>query len=228
MNQNFLRMEDLVNNPTPRVPVCLCLDTSASMCDDPIRELNQGVKLFYDAIREDEVALYSAEICIVAFGGEEPRCIRDFSSLELQPDAPELTAEGRTPMGEGVLLALDLLERRKKEYQRMGVDYYQPWLVLMTDGAPNGDITTLRSAVSRTAGLVNQRKLSVFPIAIGGAADMNVLAHFSPKREPMRLQGLKFREFFEWLSKSVSQTSQSLPGETVDIDQNGIQSWLQL
>ncbi len=30
-NLDYLRMEDLVDNPVPRVPVCLCLDTSASM-----------------------------------------------------------------------------------------------------------------------------------------------------------------------------------------------------
>lgn len=27
----LLRIEDLVNNPTPRIPICLCLDTSGSM-----------------------------------------------------------------------------------------------------------------------------------------------------------------------------------------------------
>ena len=32
MDNNLLvRIEDLVNNPTPRVPICLCLDTSGSM-----------------------------------------------------------------------------------------------------------------------------------------------------------------------------------------------------
>ena len=30
MNNDLLRMQDLVNNPTARVPVCLCLDTSGS------------------------------------------------------------------------------------------------------------------------------------------------------------------------------------------------------
>ena len=44
MNNNMLlRMEDLVNNPTPRVPVCLCLDVSGSMSGSAIDELNQGV-----------------------------------------------------------------------------------------------------------------------------------------------------------------------------------------
>ena len=54
MDNNLLvRLEDLVNNPTARIPVCLCLDTSGSMCGMPIDELNEGVRLFYDAICED-------------------------------------------------------------------------------------------------------------------------------------------------------------------------------
>lgn len=229
MNENMLiRIEDLVNNPTARVPVCLCLDTSLSMEGTPIDELNKGVGLFYEAIKEDETALYSAEISIVTFGGDEARCIADFTSLELQPYAPILDASGYTPMGEAVNMALDLLETRKNEYKERGVDYYQPWLILMTDGYPNGDSQELSRSINRTVELVNQRKLTVFPIGIGSEADMDTLAKFSPKRRPLRLQGLKFREFFSWLSKSVSKTSQSTPGEVVKLDIDGIKDWGEL
>ncbi len=228
MDNNLLvRLEDLVNNPTARVPVCLCLDTSGSMGGIPIDELNEGVRLFYEAIREDETALYSAEVSIVTFGGYA-QCIVDFASLEVQPDAPTLTANGMTPMGEAVNMGLDLLEQRKDEYKDRGVDYYQPWLVLMTDGAPNGDSAELSRAINRTVDLVNQKKLTVFPIGIGSDADMDVLAQFSPKRPPLKLQGLKFREFFAWLSKSVSKTSQSTPGESVKLDVDGIKGWGEL
>lgn len=225
MDNNLLvRLEDLVNNPTARVPVCLCLDTSGSMGGMPIDELNEGVRLFYEAIREDETALYSAEVSIVTFGGNA-QCIVDFASLEVQPNAPTLTAYGMTPMGEAVNIGLDLLEQRKNEYKERGVDYYQPWLVLMTDGVPNGDSTELYRAINRTVDLVNQKKLTVFPIGIGSDADVNVLAQFSPKRPPLKLQGLKFREFFAWLSKSVSKTSQSTPGESVKLDVEEIKGW---
>ena len=228
MNSNLLvRLEDLVNNPTARVPVCLCLDTSGSMGGMPIDELNEGVRLFYEAIREDETALYSAEVSIVTFGGDA-QCIADFASLEVQPNAPMLTANGMTPMGEAVNMGLDLLEQRKDEYKDRGVDYYQPWLVLMTDGSPNGDSSELSRAINRTVDLVNQKKLTVFPIGIGSDADMDVLAQFSPKRPPLKLQGLKFREFFAWLSKSVSKTLQSTPGESVKLDVEGIKGWGEL
>ena len=42
-----LRQEDLVENPTARVPICLVLDVSGSMDGEPIRELNEGVELFF-------------------------------------------------------------------------------------------------------------------------------------------------------------------------------------
>ena len=228
MNNDLLRIEDLVNNPTARVPVCLCLDVSGSMDGEPIRELNDGVRMFYDAIREDETALYAAEVCIITFGRNGAKCITDFASIELQPDAPVLNAGGMTPMGEAVNLGLDLLEKRKNEYKSKGVDYYQPWLVLMTDGVPNGNPGELSRAISRTVKMANNRKLSIFPIGIGEDAHMDVLARFSPKRGPLKLQGLKFHQFFEWLSQSVSRTSQSIPGESVPLDVDGIMGWAEL
>lgn len=220
------RNEDLVNNPTARVPVCLCLDTSGSMDGSPINELNDGIRMFYDAIKDDEVAMYSAEICIVTFGGNV-ECIRDFSSLSIEPEPPTLYANSNTPMGEAVTMALDLLERRKEEYREKGVDYYQPWLVLMTDGYPDSN-SSASNAARRAAELVNSKKLTVFPIGIGEGADMDVLAEFSPKRRPLRLQGLKFKEFFEWLSKSVSRVSQSTPGDEIKLDTDTISDWATL
>lgn len=250
-NNMLLRVQDLVENPTPRVPICLCLDTSGSMgavegdCvptgetvfedgrewnlvtggTSRIDELKKGIDLFYDAIKDDEIAVYSAEICIVTFDNQA-RCIVDFANVERQGDIPELVAQGDTAMGEGVNLALDLLERRKQEYKDKGVDYYQPWLVLMTDGAPNGSNNEYMRAVQRTVEMINSKKLTVFPIAIGDETDLSALNNFSPKRPALKLQGLRFGEFFSWLSKSVSKTSQSTPGESVRLDSVG--GWAEL
>lgn len=221
----LLRQKDLVNNPTPRVPICLCLDVSGSMRDEKIDELNRGVELFYQAIKDDEMAQFSAEICIVTFG-ESVKCEADFASVLLNGEPPRLYAYGLTPMGSGVNLALDLLEQRKQEYKDKGVDYFQPWLVIMTDGYPEGESYSVTAqAQSRTSELVNKNRLTVFPIGIGEDADLNELSKFSPKRGALRLRELKFKEFFEWLSQSVSRTSQSMPGENIVLDVEAISGW---
>ncbi len=226
-NDNLLNLEDLENNPSSRVPVCLVLDTSGSMEGDSINELNEGVRLFYDAVRSDETALYAAEISVVTFGGHAS-CQAGFSTLEHQSEAPQFYAGGGTPMGEAMNMALDMLEKRKGEYKASGVDYYQPWIVLMTDGMPNGSPAELSRSIQRTCDMINDRKLTIFPIGIGEDADMDVLARFSPKRSPLKLQGLNFKEFFAWLSKSVSKVSQSTPGDKVQLDVDGIKGWAEL
>lgn len=220
MEYNLLmRNDDLLNNPTTRLPICLCLDVSGSMAGAPIDELNQAVKLFYDEIRNDEIAVDSAEICIITFGSKV-ECLADFATLEVQPYAPHLYAEGRTLMGEAVNMGLEFLDQRKSEYKAKGVDYYQPWLVLMTDGGNNGNPGELDRAMGRTQQLVMQNKLTVFPLAVGGGADANTLQQFSPTHPVLRMNGLRFKEFFKWLSKSVSKVSQSSPGEQIDFFKN--------
>ena len=186
-----------------------------------IEELNKGIRMFYDALKEDEVARYAAEICIVTFDSKA-QCILDFGNIDRQGDVPTLKADGDTYMGEGVNLALDLLEERKNEYKDAGVDYFQPWLVLMTDGEPNGSSTEFNRAVKRTADAVNNGKLTVFPIAIGAEASKASLEQFSPRRKPISLKNLRFREFFEWLSASVERTSKSVPGEKITLDKESI------
>lgn len=238
----YIEIDKDSNNPTARVPICLCLDLSGSM--DTIEggnytntgrktiidgkeyniveggtsrldELRSGLTLLFDAIKEDDMAVDAAEISIVGFDDEAYTLLR-FAHIEDQ-EIPTLETGNSTSMGEGVNLALDLLEERKRHYKDKGIQYYQPWLVLMTDGENNGSKSELERAVRRIKELVDLKKLSVFPIGIGNEADMTTLAKFSPKRRPLRLKGLKFKEFFEWLSQSVSKVSVSTPGEDVDL-----------
>ena len=57
---------------------------------------------------------------------------------------------------------------------------------------------------------------------------MNVLAMFSPKKAPLKLKGLKFKEFFKWIFDSAVMLSQSIPGETVKMDPETIKTWADL
>lgn len=210
------------DNHHARVAVCLCLDTSYSMTGQPINELNAGVRMFYDAVRKDSMASASAEIAIVTFGGGGVQCVQDFTLAD-DANTPPMTADGMTPMGEAVNLAIDLLEARKKQYYESGLEYYQPWLVIMTDGFPNGNKQEQSRAEERASSMVMDDKLTVFPIGIGRDADRETLTRFSPRRSPVKLKGLNFRKFFAWLSASMHTVSVSRPDEKISLPK--ISSW---
>lgn len=219
-NELILKYEELTDNPTARVPICLVLDISGSMAGEPIRELENGVSMFFEAIKDDDIAQDSADISIVTFGSQVEVAL-DFASIHRQV-IPNLIANGLTPLGEAVSTAIDILEERKAQYRKTGVDYYQPWLVIMTDGAPTDDIL---NATQRACKLESDRKLVIFPIGVGGSADLSQLSKFSRKRPALRLKGMSFREFFQWLSQSVSRVSQSTVGDSVKLDMEGIKNW---
>lgn len=221
-NMLSIRKKELISNPIARVAVCLVLDISGSMSGEPIDELNKGVKLFIDAIKNDETAKYAAEIAIVTFGGEV-EVYSDFQNIE-NLQFRDFYANGSTPMEEAVLQAIDLLETRKQEYVDAGVDYYQPWMVIMSDGQPD---EPPNQSSQRTYDMASKRKLSCFQLGIGDQADMQTLARFSP-RKPLRLKGLNFEGFFEWLSKSIQAVSQSTVGDEVKLDTSNIDDWATL
>ena len=223
MNYNTMLagLRDLVDNPTPRVPVALCLDVSSSMMGQPIQELNAGLQQFLDELRQDDLTCSAAEAAVVTFGSGAA-CVADFATVD-QLQVAELQANGLTYMGEGLELALDLLEQWKARYKTSGVDYYQPILVVMSDGCPNGDPRVLHRAIDRIGQLTAGRRLTVVAVGLGEQADMEQLRRIGGHRT-VQLQGLQFREFFTWLSQSVSQVSASTPGDEPDVDLAALQS----
>ena len=191
---------ELANNPNTRIPICIALNTSGSMDGKKIDELNRGVNIFLKTIFEDEITRYSADIAILTFGGTVEKVL-DFGAVE-DIKLPKFLARGGTPMGEAVLEALDMLEDRKKQYQKNAVTYWQPWLVLMTDGAATDGEHAIPNKVAmaaeKTCDLVKNKKLTLFSIIIEpGTPDE--LEKFCGKLAP--LDGVKFEEFFVWLRK---------------------------
>lgn len=230
-NREFIRkrVENLRNNPAPRIPVALCLDNSGSMAGDPINELNAGIKLFYEAVLSDEVVMYSVDLCIISFD-DEAVIVQDFCTISEQPEPPTITTrQGATFMGEAVNLTLDLLEKRKQEFRDNGIDYYQPWLVLMTDAEPYGEEPSVtESAMKRTSQMINERKLTIFPVGIGPKANRDVLKRFSPLTDPLKLNGLNFKKFFTMLSKSVAATANSSGVVSILPEPGAFEDWNQL
>lgn len=195
-----------------RLPICFCLDTSGSM-EAPtatgrtrIEELNEAFSEFIYQMRSNEDVASSADIAIVTFGGTA-EIVKPFSQLSTTNDIPRIQAKHRslTPMGEAILIALKLLEIRKAGYKDIGMKYFQPWLVVVTDGEPEGKDAkpNMEIAIRQVLELERNNKLVVFNVGIGEDAGMEVLRRLSIKRDaPISISETNLSDLFRFLGAS--------------------------
>ncbi len=224
---------EFVDNPEPRCPCVLLLDTSGSMNDvkqvsqqltpvqrvlhdsltsrmiRPIDELNQGLAAFKEELMADELAVKRVELSLVTFG--PVRKLTDFQTPDVfRP--PKLSGEGATPMGQAIEKAIGIVRDRKAAYKQNGISYYRPWIFLISDGEPTDDWQ--RAAELVRAG-EQARAFALFAVGVEGA-NFDILSRISV-RQPLKLSGLRFREMFMWLSSSLSSVSRSSPGDEVTL-----------
>lgn len=202
-------------NPEPRCPCVLLLDTSGSMSGHPISELNIGINTFEDELKKDKLAALRVEVAIVTFG---PVILKQDFITANQFGAPTLQTTGDTPTGEAINFALDRIEDRKKSYKANGIAYYRPWIFMITDGAPTD---YWQSAATRVHNSEANKKVLFFAVGVEGA-NMEILNQISPpNRAALKLDGLNFKEMFQWLSSSMSNISRSRPDDVVQLQAPG-------
>lgn len=211
-------VSEFVDNPEPRCPCLLILDTSGSMSGRPIGELNEGLRTFASQLVSDGLAAKRVEVAIVSFGPVQVES--DFVTAEnFAP--PVLSAGGATPMGQAINTGIDLVNNRKAQYREQGISFYRPWIFLITDGAPTD---SWKEAAARVQAGEEAKAFSFFAVGVQ-SADMNILAQIA-SRQPLSLRGLDFRSLFTWLSNSMSSVSRSQVGEQVPLtDPTGPQGW---
>ncbi len=192
-------------NPDPRVACVVLVDVSGSMQGEPITALERGFAAFTHYLHNETLASKRVEVAVVTFGTVATVLVPMQEARALQP--ARFTASGTTNMAAGIHLALDIIEDRKYAYKAAGLQYYRPWVLVLTDGKPN--IDGFDEAVARLNAAESARGVTVFAVGAGSKVDYQQLARLSVQRTPAPLDGLKYEELFEWLSASLSNVSNS-------------------
>lgn len=214
-------LEDAVEfaeNPEPRCPCVLLLDTSGSMQGAPLEALHEGLRTFRKDLGQDPLASRRVEVAVVTFNNEV-RVVEDFITADMF-EAPVLSAGGQTFMGTGINRALDLLQARKTQYRASGIGYYRPWVFMITDGEPQGEAPEhVQRAAQRIREDEAAKRVAFFAVGVEDA-NMETLRSIVV-RAPMKLIGLNFREMFVWLSASMQKVSHSQLDEQVPLSTPG-------
>lgn len=242
--EQLAAMREFSNNTNARLPVLFLLDSSSSMNgivrgdhqqvlrqehSDGINwnivtgdnlvtrmdELNTGLQRFVSDILADPLAKLAADVAVMTFA-RTVATVKEFGPIRESDTGLKISTsqENETLLGEAVELALTELDNRKRTYREHGVEFYQPWLVVMTDGVPTSALH--RELEERLKKLSASHKLSVFVFGIG-YTDMSELSCISPGRPLMQINDQKFPELFAWLSRSVRMVSMSMPGDGVSL-----------
>ena len=216
---------DFNNSTKKRLPICFCLDVSGSMVSPMdngqtrIDELNKTFQNFIQTMKTDEVVAQSADIAIVTFGGKV-EILSAFGPLEKKNIGRiNVNTRSYTPMGEGISTSLKLLNARKNAYKKKGLRYFQPWLVVLTDGEPEGPDAQMNfeNALREVNQLENEGKIVVYNIALGNDVNFENISRLSTKHnEPIYAnEAADLKQFFTFLGSTLGSVAS---GHTVESD----------
>ncbi|MBR5482437.1 MAG: VWA domain-containing protein [Alphaproteobacteria bacterium] len=208
---------EFADNANERTPCVLVLDCSGSMRGEPIKQLNIGLKALEKELKEDIDASSRVQLLIIkAFGKDEIEISADWIDA-MNFTAPEMVAGGLTPLGKAMETALKKIEEQKDLYDNCGITSKRPWIFLISDGEPTD--YDWESIAKKCCEAQEHKKVIVHTVGTEGA-NLDKLGKFSVIK-PKRLSGLKFTEFFLWLSRSVSCISIAAPNASDLLDDTG-------
>lgn len=209
----------VAREPRP-LPIFILADTSGSMRGEKINELNLALREMLNALNAADDIRGKFQLCVISFGKETEvlQPLADIEGLAI----PELTAAGKTPMGQAFELVKGLIEDRETVSSRA----YTPTIVLISDGIP----TDCSEEMYRRKNYFDweplkelhqgerSSKCQRLALGIGEDADIDMLKVFidNPEIPLIKTKDASgITKFFRWVTMSTVARMNSInPNET--------------
>lgn len=206
---------DFIDNSDQRTLCVLILDGSGSMQGHKIEALNKGLISLQNSLQKDTVARGRVRLLILRVGDNNAVSIESDWTDAINFTAPSISANGTTPLGTALNLALDKIDEEKINLKNAGVTYTRPLIWIITDGEPT-DMPEWDNAASRSVSYMRDKKVQLYSIGVE-VSDLTPLKMTQPGGVILELANLDFSELFNFLSASVSTVSKAGPGANVQV-----------
>lgn len=190
-----------------RLPVYLLLDCSESMVGEGIDGVNKGMRQLLVDLHSDPHALETVWISIITFAGEARQVLPLSEMIGIH--LPPLKVQPGTSLGGGLRLLRECIAREVRVHSAQTKGDWKPLVFLLTDGEPTDE---WRSEARKLKELTSSGGKQLNLIAIGCGEDANplVLNEIGDSVLMMGEDELDFRAAFQWISHSLSTSSQQL------------------
>ena len=187
--------------------VVMVLDVSGSMSSQ-IQALEDNFNRFIDYAKEDKDIRQTMDLALITFGSDVKDEFDGFTDIKGVPHI-QLKTRGSTNMSDALRMANQMARDRTRTYRNTGIEAYKPWIILMTDGYPDDEIST-RAIASEIRNREKDEKVHAFALGMGTGFNKSILEEMTNKC--FAITDWDFEMFFSWLGKSVAQVSKSTPG----------------
>lgn len=206
--------DDEVANTEVRTPGAVVLDLSGSM-KIVLAELEAAFQELLDDMCHDELLAKVVDFAVVGCSGDEARVLVPFAR-PANIQKPEFVADGKTPLYQGVLLAVREIENYRENTARRGIDTRPPMVIVITDGNPTDHEHKL-AAIAKISQYEKQRVRSnrigffFFASTGGNIEPLQKLSH----RKVQQVSPGALRGIMQWILASMDSASRSGLDEAV-------------
>ncbi|MDR1523812.1 MAG: VWA domain-containing protein [Tannerella sp.] len=190
-----------------RLPVYILIQTSGAMRGEPIESIKTGLETMVASLRQDPFALESVYMSVITFN-RHPEQILPLTELENMqiPPISQPVAAG-THLGEALEFVCKKVDAEVMLSTPERKGDWMPLLFIMCDGRAN-DALKFRE----TAPEVKRKNFGGIVVCLAGSkTNVENVKQFTGKIVNLETtDGATFRQFFKWVSDSVSAGNRSI------------------